>query len=431
MQARHAAGQDQIFAKCAWRLVPLLAVMLLINWLDRVNVGFAALTMNRDLGFSPSVYGMGAGFLFAGYLIFQLPATFAVQRFGVRWTVFCIMACWGIMSASCAFVTGPRSFYGLRFLLGAAEAGFYPGMIFYLTLWFPKQFRARYAAAFSTATSCAGIVGSPLSGLILTHIDGLSGLHGWQWLFLLEGMPAALLAFAAVMLLPNSPAGASWLSAAEKSTISTRIAGDGSGAEPDFGRALRDRRVLLLLVAGLLQGMALYGTALWLPLMVQGIGFSTTATGFVAAIAYLASAALTVVWARSSDIRDERIWHAVGPWLLCAAGLQLASIAHTASLQVFGLSLAVVGVFVSAPQFMLLVSWFLKGPAAAGAIALLNSAVSLGGIAGPSLIGILRQGTGSYAPSMVFIGAGLVLASLLVLAIGRSVAPRTKTVAAE
>src|SRR5438874_3788251 len=239
---------DRIFQKCAWRLIPFIALLYLINFLDRVNVGFAALTMTHDLGFSPSVYGIGAGALFVGYLLFQVPGSLAVERFGARRTVFWIMASWGVISASCAFVRGPASFYSLRFLLGLAEAGFVPGMLFYLTLWFPNEYRVRYAAGFSSAIAYAGIVGAPLSGVILSHADGIAGLHGWQWLFLLEALPAVVLAIAVVKLLPSAPGEAKWLSAVEKSQISNRLANETFGAERHFGRALRDRRLLLLLL---------------------------------------------------------------------------------------------------------------------------------------------------------------------------------------
>jgi ACS family tartrate transporter-like MFS transporter len=416
-------SEDAIFRKCAWRLIPLMAGLYVINFLDRVNVGFAALTMNRDLMFSPSVYGAGAGVLFAGYLLFQVPGSLTVERFGVRRTISWIMASWGLLSASCALVQGPGSFYALRFLLGLAEAGFVPGMLFYLTLWFPNEYRVRYTAGFSSAIAYAGIIGSPLSGLVLTHADGIGGLHGWQWLFIVEGLPAFLLSFAVLKLLPNRPAEAEWLNSDQKAVISTRLKMEAGVTERDFLRAVRDRRLILLLLAALPHGMALYGTALWLPLIIQGIGFSTTATGFVTAIPYLASAVLMIVWARSSDMRGERIWHLICAWLLCAAGLLLASNAQAPALQVLGLTLAVVGIFVSISQFLTLPTWFLQGPAAAGAIALLNAVISLGGIVGPPLIGILKESTGGYGASMRLLSAGLVFGSLLVLAIGRRLVP--------
>ena len=205
-------AQDQVFAKCAWRLIPFMVLLYLVNFLDRLNVGFAALTMNKDLGFSPAIFGFGAGVFFIGYLLFQVPANVILERVGARRWIFCITAIWGLISASNAFVQGPTSFYALRFLLGVAEAGLFPGMIFYLTLWFPQTYRARFNASFYLAIPLAGIIGGPLSGLIL-GMDGVGDLHGWQWLFLIEGTPALVLAFAVLKFLPDGPADASWLTA--------------------------------------------------------------------------------------------------------------------------------------------------------------------------------------------------------------------------
>ena len=417
-------SEDRVFKKCAWRLIPFMGLLYLLNFLDRLNVGFAALTMNKDLGFSPSVFGFGAGALFVGYLLFQVPGSVMVERFGVRRGIFCIMAAWGLFSAGSAFVQGPASFYVLRFLLGVAEAGFFPGMMVYLTLWFPKEYRLRYAAGFVSAISYSGIVGGPLSGFILSTANGVAGLHGWQWLFLLEGLPAFFLASAVLKLLPDSPAHAAWLSATEKETIAARLEGETSVRECDLLRALRDPRVLILALAGFAHGLALYGPTLWLPQIVQAMGFSNVATGFVVALPYLASAGAMIAWGRSSDARGERVWHLVLAWLLCAFGLALASLAQTTLLELFGLTLAVVGIFTAISHLMTLPSSFLRGPAAAGAIGLINAIVSLGGVVAPPLIGVLKEQTGSYAPAMALIAGGLVVSSSLVVALRRSLATR-------
>ena len=424
-------SEHQIFAKCAWRLIPLMGLLYLFNFLDRLNVGFAALTMNKDLNFSPSVFGFGAGALYVGYLLFQVPGGVILERVGARRGIFCIIAVWGLISAGCALVTGPASFYVLRFLLGAAEAGFFPGAIFYLTLWFPKEYRVRYAASFVSAVAYSGIIGGPLSGLILAHADGMAGLHGWQWLFLLEGLPAFFLAFAVLKLLPDGPADAAWLSAAEKRTIAARLEAETFAGERDVLRALRDPRVLMLALAGFAHGLALYGPTIWLPLIVQGMGFSNLATGFVVALPYLVSAGVMIAWGRSSDRTGERIWHLVLAWLLCAFGLAVASLAQSNALELAGLTFAVVGVFIAISQLMTLPSYFLRGPAAAGAVGLINAIVALGGVVGPSIIGVLKEQTGSYASSLATLAFGLVLSSLLVLAIGRSLAPRASMAGSE
>ncbi|HUJ46949.1 MAG TPA: MFS transporter, partial [Rhizomicrobium sp.] len=216
------AEQERVFTKCAWRLIPLMMLLYVVNFIDRSNVGFAALTMNKDLGFSPSVYGFASGIFFIGYLLFQVPATVLIERVGARRLTAAILLIWGLISASNAFVRDAHTFYIVRFVLGVAEAGFFPGMIFYLTLWFPKRLRGRYSAMFSSAIPLAGIIGGPLSGLIL-GLDGMGGLHGWQWVFLIQGLPASLLAFAVFKFLPDSPARAPWLEDAEKNAVSAGL----------------------------------------------------------------------------------------------------------------------------------------------------------------------------------------------------------------
>jgi len=417
-------SDDGIFIKCAWRLIPFMGVLYLVNFLDRLNVGFAALTMNKDLGFTPTVFGFGAGALFVGYLLFQVPGSVALERVGVRRGVFYIMAVWGLISAGCAFVQGPISFYVLRFLLGAAEAGFLPGMMFYLTLWFPKEYRVRFSATFVSAVAYSGIIGGPLSGFILASADGLGGLHGWQWLFLLEGLPAFVLAFFVLRLLPDGPQHARWLNDDEKTIIAARLEVD-QPIERDLWTALRDPRVLVLSLAGFAHGAALYGTTVWLPLIVQGMGYSNFATGVVSALPFLASAGVMIAWSRSSDRTGERIWHLVLAWLLCAFGLALASLLQSNPFQLLGLTLAVVGILTSISQLLTLPSWFLRGPAAAGAIGLINTIVSLAGAVSQPVIGMLREATGGYSLAMAILASGLVLASVLVLALGRAIVPRT------
>src|SRR5690242_8509567 len=245
--------EDRLLAKCAWRLIPFMAVLYLVNYVDRVNAGFAALTMNKDLGFSPSVFGVGGGIFFAGYLLFQIPGNAIVERFGARISVCWIMAAWGAVSAATAFVHNAPSFYALRFLLGIAEAAFFPGMIFYLTLWFPRADRARFTAAFACAIPMSGIVGGPVSSLVL-QMDGVLGVHGWQWLFLLEGLPACVLAFAVLRMLPDHPAEASWLTTGEKATLAARLADEPQTEDRELGDAMRNPRVYGIALAGLGRG---------------------------------------------------------------------------------------------------------------------------------------------------------------------------------
>ena len=416
-------SEQQIFAKCAWRLIPLMGLLYLFNFLDRLNVGFAALTMNRDLGFSPTVFGFGASALFAGYLLFQVPGSVMFARFGTRRCAFTIMIVWGLLSAGCAFIRGPVSFYVLRFLLGAAEAGFFPGMMFYLTLWFPKAYRVRYAASFVSAIAYSGIIGGPLSGLILTHADGVAGLRNWQWLFLLEGLPVFLLAFVVLRLLPDGPTHASWLSQPEKDTIAARLNSETVVGKADLLAAAKDPRVVMIAIASIAHGAALYGTTVWLPLMVQEMGFSNLATGFATAVPYLVSAVVMVLWGRSSDRTGERIWHLVCSWLLCAFGLVVAAFVHGTAIQLLGLTCAVTGILTAISQVMTFPSWFLRGPAAAGAIGTINTVASLAGAVAQPIIGMIKDQTGGYAASMAMLAFGLVLSAMLIVAFSRSLAP--------
>ncbi len=415
--------QDQVFAKCAWRLIPFMALLYVVNFVDRVNVGFAALTMNRDLGFSPTVFGFGAGIFFIGYFLFHVPATVILARVGARRGVFCILAAWGAISASCALVQGPASFYILRFLLGVAEAGFFPGMIFYLTLWFPLAYRARFIASFAAAIPLANIIGGPLSGLIL-GMDGVLMLHGWQWLFLIEGLPAVFFAGAVLKFLPDGPAQASWLTADEKQTIATRLAAENPAEHSNLWPALRDPRVLALGLALSGFGCGLYGLALWLPQIVQEMGFSNRTTGFIVALPYLAGLAAMVLCGRSSDARGERIWHIALPLLFAASGFALASVTQSDFLTLAALTCAAMGILGMVGPFFSLPSSFLQGAAAAGGIALINSIGVLGGFVGPFAIGVVREQTGGYETAMAMLAFVFVLSALIVLAVGRTFAAR-------
>jgi MFS transporter, ACS family, tartrate transporter len=416
-------NDDRVFAKCAWRLIPFMALLFLVNYIDRVNVGFAALTMNKDLGFSPATYGFGAGVFFIGYVLFQVPANVILERVGARRVVFCILATWGLISAACALVQGPASFYALRFILGIAEAGFFPGMIFYLTLWFPQAYRARHIAGFYSAIPLAFIVGAPLSGVIL-GMDGVAGLHGWQWLFLLEGLPAFLVAFAVLKLLPNGPTDAAWLSGDEKVTIALRLAAEDMVKHRELWPALRDSRVLVFGLAYLGILFSSYGIQLWLPQIVQGMGFSNLATGFVVALPFVASMVVMILWGRSSDMRDDRIWHVALPGLFAATGFVVASLAQSNLLSLVALSVALVGLLAMQPPFFSLLSSFLGGTAAAGGIALVVAIGNLGGFLGPYMIGALKEKTGSYAASMAALAVAMLLSAVIVLTVGRALAPR-------
>lgn len=415
---------EQVYARIAWRLIPFMMLLYVVSFIDRTNIGFAALTMNRDLGFSPSVFGFGAGLFFVTYNLCQVPAALMLERFGARRVVTSIMVIWGLLAAANAFVQGRQGFYALRLLLGVAEAGFFPGMMYYLTLWFPPGHRGRYSALFAAGIPMAGIVGGPLSGLIL-GMDGAGRLHGWQWLFLLEGLPAVLLAFAVHSRLPDGPAQAAWLDDAGRRVVAAGLA-PAVAATPGRGwrQALGDVRVWILGFTGFCNGSCVYGIALWLPQMIQAMGFGPRATGFLSALPYLAAMAGMVYWGRSSDRRGDRIRHIALAYLLVAASFCAASLARDHVLALAALSAGVMGVYASFGPYFTLPSTFLGGAAAAGGIALVNSVSSVSGFLAPFAIGLARERTGGYAASLATLAAMEAFAAVVILLLRRRFATR-------
>lgn len=415
--------EDKVFAKAAWRLFPFLGLLYVACFLDRVNVGFAALTMNRDLGISDVAYGIGSGIFFIGYFFFEMPSNVILARVGARVWIFRIMVTWGVVSMAMALAQGERSMYVLRFLLGVAEAGFFPGIVYYLTRWFPAATRGRFMAMFLAAIALANIVGAPVSSLLL-GLDGLYGLRGWQWLFIIEGIPAILLAFAVLAYLPDSPEQARWLRADEARVIATRLAQDPPGDHERLWPMLRDARVWLLALPDLGIILALYGVGLWLPQIVKGLGFTNLQTGFIVAVPYVLSVVGMVAWGASSDRRGERRWHIASAALFAAVALIIAAMLGTHVLSVVALSLALVGIYAAVTVFWTLPPSFLTGTAAAGGIALINSIANLGGFFGPYLMGWLKQSTGNYSMGFVVLACGLVATALLILRTPRSVTMR-------
>src|SRR6185295_4644711 len=385
---------ERVLLKCERRLIPFMGLLYLVSIIDRLNVGFAALTMNRDLGLSPLVFGFGGGIFFLGYSIFQVPANFILVRLGARRWVFCILLVWGAISAACAFVQGPLSFYTLRFLLGVAEAGLFPGIVLYLTRWLPQDRRARAIGGFMAASPLAFIIVGPISSMIL-GMDGLGGLHGWQWLFLIEGMPACVLAFVLLRIVPETPADASWLTAEEKDLIAAGIEQERHEDE-SFWPALLDLRLYVLGIAYMAVAAGGYGMRLWLPQIVQGMGVPDSQNGFVVAVPYIFAMAAMIWWGHSSDRRGERIWHIVLPTLLGSLGFFIAAFSQSDAVMFLGILLVIIGLDAVIGPFWSLPASFLRGGAAASGIALINTfGTGAGGFAGPSLIGYLKGETGN------------------------------------
>jgi ACS family tartrate transporter-like MFS transporter len=422
-------AEDQIFAKVARRLIPLMMALYTVSFLDRVNVSFAALAMNRDLGFTPEIYGAGASIFFLGYFLFEIPSNVILTKVGARRWICRIMASWGVISAANAFVQGPTSFYVLRFLLGLAEAGFAPGMIFYLSLWFPARLRARYAAAYFLAIPLTNVIGAPVSGLIL-GTDGFLGLHGWQWLFVLEALPALVLSVVVFFFLPDGPADARWLSPRERERIAGELALERMNANEhvhDVRSALLDSRVLLLcaIYFGIVVG--LHGIGYWLPQMVQAMGFSNFAIGVLVALPYAAAGVAQYLWGRHSDISAERVWHVALPAALSGLAFAISAALQSPALVLVALAIAAIGICSTLAPFWAMPPQFLSGTGAAAGIAAINAVGNLGGFIGPYAVGWALQETGNYSGGMMILAGFLLAAAALVLAMGRFKRPALAT----
>ena len=414
-------AEDQIFAKIARRLIPLMVALYTVSFLDRVNVGFAALTMNKDLGFTPEIYGWGAGIFFFGYFLFEIPSNVILTHVGARRWICRIMASWGVISAANAFVQGPTSFYVLRFLLGLAEAGFAPGMIFYLSLWFPARLRARYAATYFLAIPLTNVIGAPVSSVIL-GTDGIMGLHGWQWLFVLEAVPALVLAVVVFFFLPDGPADAHWLDDRERERIAAELSRERDAADDslhDVWSALMDSRVLLLcaIYFGIVVG--LYGIGYWLPQMIQAMGFSNVAIGVLVALPYAAACVAQYLWGRHSDVSAERVWHVALPSALSGCAFAISAALQSPALVLVALAIAAIGICSTLAPFWAMPPHFLSGKGAAAGIAAINAVGNLGGFIGPYAVGWALQETGNYSGGMMILAGFLLAAAALVLAMGR------------
>jgi ACS family tartrate transporter-like MFS transporter len=408
--------QRRTILKISRRLLPLVVVSYLVAYIDRTNVAFAALTMNRDLGLSAYIYGWGAGIFFLGYALFEVPSNMVLERVGARRWIARIMLTWGIISGLMAATTGPVSFLTLRFALGVAEAGFFPGIVFYLTYWFPAAYRARVLSTLFLAVPVSNAVASVISGAIL-EMDGTLGLKGWQWVFILEAIPALLLAFVVLRLLTDRPAAASWLDPQEREWLEGELKIE-RGRIESAGRlsllqALTDRRVLALSMIYLTSVSASYGIVFFMPQIIKGFGLSNLMTGVVTAIPYTLGVIGLVLWGHSSDRRKERRWHLIAAVTLAAIGLAGAGWLNGSYWALAAMSIAAIGIYGSRPSFWPMPSLFLTGAAAAAGIALINSIGNLGGYIGPFIVGWIKDATGSFEMGLYFLAA-CALASALI-----------------
>jgi MFS transporter, ACS family, tartrate transporter len=422
--------EARTIAKVSKRLVPFLIICYFVAYLDRVNVSFAALTMNQDLGLSQTAFGFGAGIFFIAYFIFEVPSNLLLERFGARKWIARIMLSWGILSGAMAFIpniaraTGlgnEHSFYLLRVLLGAAEAGFFPGIIFYLTLWFPSEYRARIVGYFMAAIPLSTVIGAPISGLLL-YLHGGLGFAGWQWLFVIEAVPAIILAGVVFFYLTDRPADAAWLAPDERSWLAERLEIERRHRETLYNytvtQALVNPRVIGLSLVYFGAVATNYGLSFFLPQIVKAFGMNTFLTTLVSAAPYVIGLIGMVWWGRRSDRMAERRFHAALPLFLAAAGIAVSTALDDPTLKMLSLCVAGFGIFACLPVFWTLPTAFLSGAAAAAGIAVINSIGNLAGFAGPFAMGWIKDHTGSYAGGLLLLAALGIIAMGIVLVLG-------------
>lgn len=422
------ASQSALYARVTWRLIPLLFLCYVAAYLDRVNVGFAKLQMLQDLHFTETVYGLGAGIFFIGYFIFEVPSNIILHKVGARLWIARVMITWAVISACMMFTKTPTVFYILRFLLGLAEAGLFPGVILYLTYWYPSERRGKIIALFMTGIPISGVIGGPLSGWILHAMGGVSGLAGWQWLFLLEAIPSFVLGVVVILMLDKGIEQAKWLTDDEKRTLIANIAADASGTTShSFKDGFTRPMVWALCVIYLFFIMGLYGVSFWLPTLIKDSGVKDPLTiGLLTMLPYAAAAVSMIVVGRSSDARRERRWHIALPGLIGTAGwaVTVSAGSGNVTLAMIGLTIATMGVMTTLCQFWCLPTAILAGAAAATGVAVVNSVGNLAGFISPYVIGWIIDKTHSTDLGVYTLAACLAIGGLLVLALPKRLVNR-------
>ena len=415
--------ESAVVSRLMWRLMPFLFLLYIVAYLDRINVSFGVLQMRSQLGLSDRFYGRAAGMFFAGYFFFQLPSNLVLEKFGVRRWISALMIIWGIISCLMIFIRGPISFYTMRFMLGAAEAGFFPGIILYMKRWFPANARARAVAWFMTANPLAGVVGSPISGALLGIHGG--GLSGWQWMFLIEGLPAMFLGAMVFWTLADTPKEALWLKGEERSWLLAKLAeeyqADAQVSLPTIWRVLFSARIWMLSLVYFGVSTTMYGVTLWLPSVIRAFsGLSYFLTGVVAVLPFIVTVFSMVLVGMHSDRRAERRWHTAIPAFAAAAGLIAAGYGHSTVVVVAGIGLGLAGAEAMVGPFWAMATSSMAGLSAAAGIAVINSIANLGGYFGPDMIGLFRTANGGFRGGLLAIAATVALSGTIALIVGRA-----------
>ena len=414
---------NAVYRKVLWRIMPFLMLCYIVAFIDRANIGFAKLHFVTDLGFNDAIYGIGAGIFYVGYILFEVPSNMVLHKNGVRQTLLRIMLLWGVFSAGMAFMQTSTHFYVMRFLLGAAEAGMFPGMLLYLTYWVPLNRRARFNALFTASIPLAGMLGGPLSGWLMHTFEGVAGMKGWQWMFIIEGLPACALGLVAYFYLQDGPASAKWLTPAQKNIITEDLAKSVSvkknGGEHSYMDAIRDPKLYWLSGMGIAVLVSTGGVFFWLPTIIRKSGIDNVMTiGILSVIPFLIALIVQYLNARHSDRTGERRWHVAIPAFCAAIGwASLPSVQGNVPLSLLMLTLATAGTLGLTGPFWTLPSSFLSGKAAAGGIALLSTFAGLGSVFSPMLVGWLSSTTGSLAMGQYYFAA-LMLFGAVTLLIG-------------
>ena len=422
--------EQKVMNKIFWRLTPLMVFLYLVSYLDRVNVGFAALTMNKDIGLNAYTYGLGAGIFFWGYFLFEIPSNLIMAKVGARIWIARILFSWGLVACGMAWVKGPTSFLTMRFILGVAEAGFFPGVILYWTYWFPARYRARIISRFMLAIPLSFGIGGPLSTNLMHWFNGVMGLKGWQWLFILEGLPAVVLPIVVLLVLPDKPKDAKWLSDAEKQWLEHELEADREKiavkkTEHSARRSLLNPMVWVLCIIYFARTGANYGLGLFMPQIIKAQGYSNLQTGWIMLVPYVIGCIAMLAFGWSSDRHKERKWHLIVGFLLVIIGLWGAGLAGPTTLSLVLLCVGTIGINGSNPPFWPLPSAYLTGPAAAAGIALVNSVGNLGGFAGPYIVGWAKQTTTGFSGGLYGLGCLGLLGAIVTFFTIKSQAPGT------